>query len=162
MAARVLPPGRADVPLYQPNTNAHWFPLTDWQASAGITHFRALLQLVDPTSTAWEVQPAWQVALGDPTDNADLSDPAGVSLVYQSGTVVTSSPPNISGGRANATGRFLSDWTDIQGVTHATPGSRTNGTNLSFFVRFGVLVRINTGSNRFDRGEITLTVAVRD
>ncbi len=163
MSARVLPPSSLDIPLSQSDAQAaRWFPLTEWLDSAQVRDWRALLQLRDPTSTSWQVQPAWQVALGDPTDNVDLSTPAGVDLVYQSGTAVTSAPPNVTSGRATATGRYLSDWVDIQGVTHATPGSRVNGTALSFFVRFGVLVTVQAGSVQFDRGQVTLTVAVRD
>jgi len=159
MATRVLAPVSLDIPvLLNTGSGAHWFPLTDWMDSAPVRAWRAQLQVQDPTSLL-QVQPAWQVALVDPTDQADLSAATGLALKYTSGSAIDA-PANIGDEWAAASGRFLTDWDEAIRGNPATP---LNGTLISFHVRFGVLVRVNSHPTVvFERGQVTLTVAVRD
>lgn len=158
MAARVLSPVSLEIPV-RLNTGggSRWFPLTTWLESAPVRSWRALLQVQDPTSLL-RVQPAWQVALGDPTDQADLSNPSGLALSYTSGSPI-GSPASLDSGWSAAAGKFLTQWSDIGG----DPSAPTNGTLISFYVRFGVLVRVASDPTVvFERGQVALTVAVRD
>ena len=163
MSARLLNETVQIIALRQDSADPDlWVPMSDWIPTAGVCEFRAMVQLVDPSSSRVRVKPGWQVALTDASDSADVSAASAVDLVYQGGVAVTSSPSGISSGYANTEGRFLCDWTGIRGTTSATPGARVNGTDLSFRVRFGVFVRVDDASPQFDRVEVHLTPAVRD
>lgn len=134
------------------STVDEFFAFTDWIPSAEAKEAWWKLLVRNPTA-AFHVKPCYQVAQTDPSD--DQQPPVSKVLAYKQG-----SGANIDGsGYADTAGRYLTDWQNIEGDTGVS--ITTPGTAAFFWVRFGVLVRCDTGSATFERGELELTVAAR-